>query len=98
MKITDETVRLRKEILAHLKYSNQINGNFVMERVDKLVGRINDFAEHYSETWLEKPDQDHECKTWYDGCHCTVSTLMYNIGRAEKAEAKLAKMKEALLS
>lgn len=30
------------------------------------------------------------CPTYYDGCHCTVETLIHNIKRAEKAEAELA--------
>ena len=29
------------------------------------------------------------CPTFYDGCHCTVETLIHNIDRAEKAEAEL---------
>lgn len=34
------------------------------------------------------------CPTWYDGCHCTVATLLHNIGRADQAEARL---KQALV-
>lgn len=30
-----------------------------------------------------------DCPTFHDGCHCTVETLIYNIKRAEAAEAIL---------
>jgi hypothetical protein len=29
-----------------------------------------------------------DCPTWHDGCNCNVETLVYNIERAENAEAR----------
>jgi hypothetical protein len=33
------------------------------------------------------------CPTYYDGCHCTVETLVHNIKRAEEAERELELMR-----
>jgi hypothetical protein len=36
---------------------------------------------------LDLPHSDHDdCPTYYDGCNCTVETLIHNIERAERAE------------
>jgi len=38
-----------------------------------------------------------ECPTWIDICHCTVSTLIFNIDRAEKAEARVKELEDKVL-
>jgi len=35
------------------------------------------------------------CPMWYDRCLCTVGGLQFNIERAEKAEAEVARLREA---
>lgn len=33
-----------------------------------------------------------DCPTYYDGCHCTVETLVFNIKRAETAENRIKEL------
>lgn len=45
--------------------------------------------------WAEGPHAGPEsCPTYYNGCHCLVETLVYNIERAQKAEARLKEYEE----
>jgi hypothetical protein len=37
-----------------------------------------------------------DCPTYYDGCNCSVETLIHNIERAAKAETQLAEMRQAV--
>ena len=37
-----------------------------------------------------------ECPTYYDGCNCSVDCLVFNIDRAEKAEARVVALVETL--
>ena len=36
------------------------------------------------------------CPTYYDGCHCSVQVLEFNIARAEKAENKITTLQRLL--
>ena len=42
------------------------------------------------------PDPD-VCPVWNDGCNCTLSTLVYNIERAEQAEAAVERIRLELV-
>jgi hypothetical protein len=37
-----------------------------------------------------------DCPTFFDHCHCTVENLLFNIERAEKAEAEVERLRDLL--
>lgn len=38
-----------------------------------------------TETYLSTPhDRPEDCPTYYDGCHCTMETMVHNMERAER--------------
>jgi hypothetical protein len=36
------------------------------------------------------------CPTYYDGCHCTVKTLIHNIKRADEAKARIKELERQI--
>lgn len=37
-----------------------------------------------------------DCPTYHDGCNCNIETLVHNVTRAEKAEAKIEQLARQL--
>lgn len=66
----------------------------VAEHYDKLVARNRQLETEC--VFLEPHTDSKKCPTFYDGCNCTVETLVHNIDRAERAEARCDKLVAAL--
>lgn len=98
--ITEETrAQLKKEELDRLNHWGSSEEWWCCRIAEERAARRE--AEQkleYAHTKLGWPDGPHliptDCPTYYDGCHCLVETLVHNIERAQKAEARLKDYEE----
>jgi hypothetical protein len=73
----------------------------LLSAFDALAGELTKARERFhaeDRAWVvSAPHGDPaECPTYYDGCHCTVGTLAFNIARAESAERALGEARRTL--
>lgn len=67
----------------------------VRESLDALESMLNDYYHHYNEIYLDK-DTEHDCRTFHDGCNCTVSALNTAMELHHEAMSKLQETKDKL--
>lgn len=64
----------------------------LLEVVDELRAELKLAEEGLTEGSTRPHSGSAECPTWYNLCNCNIDTLIYNIERAEKAEAALREL------
>ena len=82
-----ETTELRRAICEAMGYSTKVvypSDAEIATRVQALHER----CAHQDAAFIKGAPHDEAdgCPTFYDGCNCTVETLVHNIRRAERAE------------
>ena len=93
MEPTDELFPVVK-MPPHKSYQVEISTPGRIAALEAEVERLKELNEHP----LPGPPHDgpNDCPTWYDYCRCTVENLQFNIERAEKSEAEVERLREAL--
>ena len=61
-------------------------------RLSELEAQLAQAQQGLGEGITRPHDCPEICPTYYDGCNCTVEVLVFNIDRAEKAEARVAEL------
>ena len=66
------------------------------DRLEELEAELVQ-AQHGIGEGITRPhDGPERCPTYYDGCNCTVKTLVHNIKRAKRAERRVAELEEGI--
>jgi chromosome segregation ATPase len=91
-----ETTELRRAICEAMGYSTKVVYPSDSEIATRVLA-LHERCEHQDAAFIKGAPHDEAdgCPTFYDGCNCTVETLVHNIDRAKRAEGAVRQLRAA---
>jgi hypothetical protein len=98
--LSERAEQLKEDLLREIEKINELDTEpdtqQMKNHILELTRIIRAYYEHYSEEYIDHSKEGTDCPTWYDGCHCTTTTIKHLMSTIEGLGARIQEMEGKL--